>query len=137
MNRSWSASGWIGWIALPFLLMSLAPWATAEAGAVAESGDADGCSTPKVYADLSADDQQAIIATVARRRRLRVVRIGRAPGQVGDKLPPGVLDVGVLKKGSCVDGNLLGAGEIYWLKRRGTRWVVVKRVRDVVFAMIR
>ena len=136
MNRSWSMTGSTGWIAMAFLLLSVAPWTPAEAGTVADSGDVDGCSKPKVYADLSADDTQAIIAAVARRTRLPVVKIGRAPEQVGDKLPPGVLDVGVLKKGGCTNGHVSGTGEIYWVKKRGTRWRVVKRIRDVGFVVV-
>ena len=89
-----------------------------------------------MYADLTADDTQAIIAALARRTRLRVVKIGRAPSQVGDKLPPGVLEVDVLKKGDCVSGYVSGLGETYWVKKRGAQWRVVKRIRDVGFVVV-
>jgi hypothetical protein len=138
MNRSGSMTGLAGAIAVPFFLLcgSFAPWATAQAGTFAESGDADGCLKPKVYADLGADDVQAVIAAVARRTRLRAVKIGRAPGQVGDKLPPGVVEVDVLKRGDCVSGHVSGVGETYWVKKRGARWRVVKCIRDVGFAVV-
>src|SRR4051812_24456729 len=139
MNHSWSIIGFAGWITVPFLVLNgfVAPWATAQAGTIAGSGDADSCLKLKVYADLIADDTQAIVAAVGRRTRLRVVKIGRSPGQVGDKLPPGVLEVDVLKKGGCVLGDhLSGVGETYWVKKRGSRWRVVKRIQDVGFVVI-
>lgn len=124
------------WIAVPCLLLAVAPSRTAEASTGTDSRDAVGCAKPEVYADLSADDMQDIIAALARRTRLPVIKIGRAPGQVGEKLPPGVISVGVLKKGNCASGHVGGVGEIYWVKKRGTRWRVVKRIRDVGFLVV-
>jgi hypothetical protein len=127
----------MGWVAVPFLLLSVASLAIAEPVAVAESGQADDCLTPKLYAKLSTDDQHSIMAAVARRTRLSVVRIGPRPGQVADRPPPGVVDVAVLKKGGCEHGHVIGTGEVYWLKKRGMRWRIVKHIRDVMFAMVR
>ena len=139
MNGSWRMIGLPGWSAVRFLFLCacVAPWTTVQAETVADSGDAASCLQLKVYAELTADDTHAIIAAVARRTRLRVIKIGRAPGQVDEKLPPGVVEVSVLKKGECVLGDhLSGFGERYWVKKRGSRWRVVKRIPDVVFAVI-
>jgi len=128
-------SGANRWIALSVLLLfgASAPWPAAHAGTDTELENSRSCSKPKVYGDLTADDVQDIIAAVARRTRLRVVKIGRDPDQFGDKLPPGVVEVAVLKKGDCVEGF----GVQYWVKKRGARWRVVKRAGDVAFVVIR
>jgi hypothetical protein len=140
----WGMTGATRWLAVSFLLLYgfVTPWAKALAATVMESEEADSCLKVKVYADLAAEDRQAVIAAVARRTRLRIVKIGRAPGQVCEKhqvcekLPAGALEVDVLKKGKCVDGYVIGEGETYWVKRRGARWRVVKRIQDVWFAVV-